>query len=456
MSVGVKEASAEYRLARQVDDCPKGYKRTEVGLIPEDWDILDIGSISTKVGSGKTPKGGSSVYVDHGRPLVRSQNIGWGRLLLEDIAFITEDVHETFLGSELQENDVLLNITGASIGRCSIANKEVAGGNVNQHVCIIRVDNRKVDARIICSLILSSDGQSQIDSFQAGGNREGLNFTQVKALKFALSRSKNEQTAIANALSDVDALSNSLERLITKKRAIKTAAMQKLLTGKKRLPPFDKTHTGYKQTELGEIPEDWKDVRFGDLGKTYGGLTGKTKSDFGNGNAKYIPFMNVMSSVKVDANWLERVVIKPGEQQHSVFKGDLLFNGSSETPEEVALCSIMLDEIPDLYLNSFCFGFRLRDAGSADGLFLAYWFRSSIGRKAMLYLAQGATRYNIAKKAFVDMRLFLPNFDEQVAISDLLSDMDKDIDVLQQRLTKTQQLKQGMMQELLTGKTRLV
>lgn len=217
------------------DHTHTGYKQTDLGEIPNDWEIRNIESIASKVGSGKTPKGGSTVYINHGRPLVRSQNVGWGKLLLDDVAYISEEVHETFLGSELREGDVLLNITGASIGRCATANNELVGGNVNQHVCIIRVDQKQVDSRIIASLILSTEGQNQIDSFQAGGNREGLNFTQVKALQFALPESKEEQTAITNVLSDMDTELEALEQRLNKTQQLKQGMMQELLTGRTRL-----------------------------------------------------------------------------------------------------------------------------------------------------------------------------------------------------------------------------
>lgn len=117
---------------------PKGYKQTEVGIIPKDWEVSDLGSITSKVGSGITPTGGSKVYQEYGRPFVRSQNIGWGTLLLDDLAFISDEIHLTFDDTEIIFNDVFLNITGASIGRSAIANKHLVGGNVNQHVCIIR------------------------------------------------------------------------------------------------------------------------------------------------------------------------------------------------------------------------------------------------------------------------------------------------------------------------------
>jgi type I restriction enzyme S subunit len=217
--------------------------------------------------------------------------------------------------------------------------------------------------------------------------------------------------------------------------------MQELLTGKKRLPGFS---------------GEWEMKKLGDLGKTFGGLTGKTKSDFGDGNGRFITFMNVMSNVVIESTTFEKVRIDPSENQNRVLKGDLLFNGSSETPEEVAMCSLLDTSIPNLYLNSFCFGFRLFREGELVGLYLAYLLRSPSGRELMSLLAQGSTRYNISKGEFLKTSLLLPSYREQIAIGEVLSDMDAEIEALETKLTKARQVKQGMMQELLTGKTRLV
>lgn len=213
----------------------KASKSSELGEIPEDWGVLSIDECSIKIGSGKTPTGGSSVYVDSGRPFVRSQNVGWGQLRLSDLSYITEEIHHTFSGSEIKIDDVLLNITGASIGRCALANQQIEKGNVNQHVCIIRLNSKKVKPYILQTLVNSEVGQNQIDSYQAGGNREGLNFSQVKNLKFSFSSIPKEQTAIANILLDMDEEIQALQQRLSKTRQIKQGMMQELLTGKIRL-----------------------------------------------------------------------------------------------------------------------------------------------------------------------------------------------------------------------------
>lgn len=212
---------------------------------------------------------------------------------------------------------------------------------------------------------------------------------------------------------------------------------------------------GYKQTTIGIIPEDWNVGLLGDLGKTYGGLSGKTNSDFGHGDALYIPFMNIMDNVAIDTNFFEKVVIAQGESQQRVQKGDLFFNGSSETPTEVGMCSILTSEIANLYLNSFCFGFRLDSLKKFNGLWLAYLFRSDFGRRLVYSLAQGATRYNLSKNNFLKLRIPLPKPKEQEAIATVLSDVDGLIESLEQLIVKKRDIKTATMQQLLTGKKRL-
>ena len=163
-----------------------------------------------------------------------------------------------------------------------------------------------------------------------------------------------------------------------------------------------------------------------------------------------------MNNPIIDIDYFDYVIINSDESQNQAMKGDLFFCGSSETPEEVGMCSVLLEDISNLYLNSFCFGFRLNKELKTDGLFLSYFFRSSVGRKLFFSLAQGATRYNLSKTNFIKIELPLPKPEEQTAIAQVLSDMDAEIEALQKKRDKYKAIKQGMMQELLTGKTRLI
>lgn len=198
-----------------------------------------------------------------------------------------------------------------------------------------------------------------------------------------------------------------------------------------------------------------RDIRtIGDIGNTYTGLSGKTKDDFGHGDALYITFLNVLNNPIIDSSIFEKVDVKKGEKQNQCKKGDLFFNTSSETPEEVGMCAYLADDVPDLYLNSFCFGFHIKDK-DIDGRYLSYYFRGKQGRKLMTMLAQGATRYNLSKENFMASEIELPMSNEQKRIATALYDIDTLIRNLDRTIEKKKNIRQGAMEQLLSGKKRL-
>ena len=196
----------------------------------EEWKKTKIGDITSKVGSGVTPRGGSAVYKTAGHLFIRSQNVGNGCFLLDDVAYIDETTHKRQINTELKEGDVLLNITGASIGRSAVVDSSVAGGNVNQHVCIIRLQNN-ISPNFICNYLLSYGGQKQIDSFQAGGNREGLNFEQIRSIKFSIP-SFEEQCKISTLLSLLDRRIATQNKIIEDLKKLKSAISKQIFTQK--------------------------------------------------------------------------------------------------------------------------------------------------------------------------------------------------------------------------------
>ena len=182
--------------------------------------------------------------------------------------------------------------------------------------------------------------------------------------------------------------------------------MQQLLTGRTRLRDYS---------------ANWVRTTLGDAGSTFGGLVGKVKDDFGVGSESYVTFTDVMANVRLVKPKAAHVRVRTGERQNQIARGDILFNGSSETPEEVALTAIVdFNPSAATYLNSFCFGYRIRDTTVIDPTYLAYLFRSHEGRKLVSALAQGATRYNIAKTKLMEARPLLPSVDEQRAVVDVL------------------------------------
>jgi len=171
-----------------------------IGEIPEHWEIVSLRHYYTKIGSGITPRGGSEVYTEDGILFIRSQNVHFNGLVLDDVAKISPDIHESMSNSKVHFNDVLLNITGASIGRCCLVNTHDEM-NVNQHVCIIRPKN-SLNPRFLNFLLQSDIGQNQIEYYITGGNREGLNFENIKNFKIPLA-SVSEQEQINKYLDNV-------------------------------------------------------------------------------------------------------------------------------------------------------------------------------------------------------------------------------------------------------------
>lgn len=390
---------------------PRGYKKTEAGVIPEEWEIKRIGDL-LEVHYGKDQR---SVKDENGTyPILGSGGqIGWSNEYLYD------------------KESVLIGRKG-TIDRPQHTEKPFWTIDTLFYTKIFG----NINPKYIYYLFKTINWRS----YNEATGVPSLNTTTVESIRVA-SPPFPEQLAIAEVLSDVDDLINSIESLIDKKQKIKQGAMQELLTGKRRLPGFS---------------GEWERKRLGDMGNTYSGLRGKTKKDFCGGNCPYIPFLNVIYNNIINVNSFQYVKVGSSESQNKALKGDLFFNTSSETPEEVGMCAVLLDNIENLYLNSFCFGYRLHKDSQSDPLFLTYLIRSDYGRKLFYSLAQGATRHNLSKNHFNNLEVLLPGMEEQQAIAQILSDMDYEIETLEEKLKKYRALKQGMMQELLTGRIRLL
>jgi type I restriction enzyme, S subunit len=418
-----------------------GYKQSEVGVIPEDWMACAITQLlenDTRITYGVVQPGTNDA---NGVLFIRGGDILGGRIQTSKLRRIPVSVANHYTRTRLQGGEIVISLVGYP-GETAVVPHWLAGANIARQVALVRVSgNSPIGRDYLATFLQAPPGQRALLREAIGSAQQVINLREINRVTVSAPPTRAEQEAIAGALSDVDALIESLEQLVAKKRQIKHGAMQQLLTSQKRLPGF----TG-----------KWKTGRLGHLGATYGGLTGKAKADFGNGAARYITFMNIMTNVVIDCTAFELVDVSPIESQNRARKGDLFFNGSSETPEEVAMCAVLTEDTDDLYLNSFCFGFRFHGGIETNGLFLAYYIRSKVGRRLMKSLAQGSTRYNLSKVALLNSSLELPTLQEQNAIAAVLSDMDAEIAALEAKLAKARQVKQGMMQELLTGRIRLI
>ncbi|MCX8982784.1 restriction endonuclease subunit S [Citrobacter portucalensis] len=372
------------------------------------WDIATVGSKATKVGSGITPKGGDKNYKKSGRPFIRSQNIGWGHLILDDVAFIDDDTHSTFSSTEIKANDVLLNITGASIGRSAVADSDIQGGNVNQHVCIIRTKKSELKPYFLNQYLLSSDGQKQIDSFQAGGNRQGLNFAQIRSFSFLLPSVK-EQQKIADCLSSLDSMISLQTQKIDALQQYKKGLTQKLFPAEGEMVP---------------------ELRFGGF------------RDSANWDKKALNKLLTIGSGKDYKHLSTGNIPVYGSGGYMLSVNDYLYDG-----ESVCIGRKGTIDKPIFLTGKFW---------TVDTLFYTHSF-IKCSPKFIFYQFQKINwkNYNeaggipsLSKTTIGKIEIPIPSFVEQQKIADCLSSLDRFITHETQKLTALKTHKTGLMQQL--------
>jgi len=392
-----------------------GYKQTEVGVIPEEWCVGEIGDLNPFITSGS--RGWADYYSDMGSPFVRITNMSRESIYLDladlKLVKLPSDVREG-TRTHLRNGDVLISIT-ADIGIVGYVEASVPKpAYINQHIALVRFDSTKANARFVSYFLAAENSQKLFRQLTDVGAKTGMNLATIRKIRLA-QPSLTEQRAIAGALSDVDALIGALEKLIAKKRDLKQAAMQQLLTGKKRLPGFH---------------GDWEVKRLGDL---------------------------------LVYERPDRYVVQGAEYSHDADMPVLTANKSfvlGYTHESFGI----FEDLPVILFDDFTtdskyvdFPFKVKSSAikilkkRRDEVDLRYVFE----RIQLIQFHVGDhKRYYISE--YQHIRLPIPKHDEQIAIATVLSDMDAEITALTQRLVKTRALKQGMMQELLTGRTRLV
>jgi type I restriction enzyme S subunit len=244
-----------------------------------------------------------------------------------------------------------------------------------------------------------------------------------------------EQMKIANFLFATD---KKLEQFKQKQQLLqnyKNGIMQQMFSQKIR----------FKNDDC-DLP-DWENKKLGDIGKTFNGLTGKTKIDFGKGKP-YIQYKQIFDNSKINTSNFGLVNITDNDKQNRANYGDVFFTTSSETPEEVGYSSVLLDDIKGLYLNSFCFGYRVNSLEELNPNFLQYLFRDNSFRKPVRKLAQGSTRYNISKIQTMKISVNIPEIKEQAKIANFLSVLDKKINLLIQQTDISKDFKKSLLQKM--------
>lgn len=246
---------------------------------------------------------------------------------------------------------------------------------------------------------------------------------------------EEEQAKIANFLSEIDNLIASAEHEVESTKQLKKAMLQKM---------FPKNGEKVPEIRFPEFTDAWEQRKLGDMGTTFTGLSGKTKDDFGHGDARFVTYMNVFTNPVSDPDRVEAVEID--KSQNAVQYGDVFFTTSSETPEEVGMSSVWLENTDNIYLNSFCFGYRPTE--KIDPHYIAYMLRSEAVRKKIIYLAQGISRYNISKNGVMQIEVPVPNINEQRLVGEYFSNLDSLITLHQRKLDAYKKFKKAMMQKM--------
>ncbi|KFE05369.1 type I restriction modification DNA specificity domain protein [Vibrio cholerae] len=443
---GIAEVSPNYLAEMASNAIALEYKQTEVGMIPEDWEVKSIGEISS-VFSGGTPNRKIPEYWDGDIPWVTTTLID-GAEISTAKEFITQRGLENSSTKWCKAGTILLAMYGQGKTRGKAAILSI-DATINQACAAIEL--KDVNSSHYVLHILNSMYE-EIRELSNSGGQENLSGGIIKSIQIPVPP-KSEQTAIANALSDVDALIGELEKLIAKKQAIKTATMQQLLTGRTRLPQFalreDGTKKSTKPSELGEIPEDWEVMRLGHLAKFFKG-SGLPKSELSeSGKIKCIHYGQLFTTYgpKID-----RVISRTKNLGIVTSQeNDVLMPTSDVTPNGLATASCITET--GVTLGGDILIIR-SDKQRLNGVFFSYLV--NVLRDQVMQLVTGSTVYHLYGSDMAKFEFAFPPKEEQTAIATILSDMDAEIHSLEQRLGKTRHIKQGMMQELLTGKTRLI
>lgn len=389
----------------------------------DEWKISKVGEITSKVGSGKTPKGGNSVYVSDGIMFIRSQNVLNGKLSLDDVVYISEEENDRMKSTQIKANDVLINITGASIGRCCKVTADFKNGNLNQHVCIIRPN--KDNSEFIMNYMISDKIQKQIFSFQAGGNREGLNFEQIKGMTIGMP-SIQEQERIANFLTKVDRIIEKQDEKVKKLEKFKKGMMQKIFSQEIRF-----------KDENGEEYPEWEEARLNNVLS----IPEKIKTEIIEKD-KLLTVKLHMQGIKVNKNVdtlnIGATVYYKRKAGQFIYGKQNFFNGAFGIVPEELDGYLSSGDIPALNIN--------RDRIIPEYL-INYIGRTEFYKKTE-NLSSGTGSKRIHEKTLLEIVINIPCVAEQERIANFLSNIDLVIDKENKKLEELKRWKKGLLQQM--------
>ena len=412
----------------------EGYKQTEVGVIPEDWEVNELNKYAELLSSKRIFE---DDYVSVGIPFWRGSEVSAlakGKPISKEY-FISTEKYETLKRSfgAPTKGDILVTAVG-TLGNIYLVPNNAPfyfkDGNLIWLRNIKHIDHRYLKIQLLAN-------KQQILDGAIGSSQKALTIVALKTLRIPLPPTKAEQEAIAEALSDTDAWIESLEQLIAKKRRIKAGSMQTLLTGKQRLPGF-----------VGE----WEVKTLGDLGTWLKG-SGVRKDESKSGTLPCVRYGEIYTLhqdyIRKFHSSISREVASTATQIRS---GDILFAGSGETKEDIGKCIAYTDDV-EAYAGGDIVILRTKGVSPK---FLGFYLNTPDVSRQKSSKGQGDAVVHISATALSGISIKIPKSAEQTATAAILSDMDSELDALEAKLSKARQIKQGMMQELLTGKTRLI
>ena len=431
---------------------PEGYKQTEVGVIPKDWEVSNIKNISlspTQNGLFYEPqRKGKGVPLINVSDMYKSAPINVSLLELFDATPNEMSIFKVNSGDLFFTRS---SIVPSGIAFCNIFESKRNDVVFDSHLIRVQPNKNLIDSRYLYLNCISQHARTALISEAKTATMTTIDQAAINRCPVLIPPRK-EQTAIATALSDVDNLIHSLEKLITKKEAIKTATMQQLLSGKTRLPEFairdDGIAKGFKQTELGWIPEDWYICSLSDICDVRDGTHASPK--YKDNGVPLVTSKNIVNDI-LD---LSNISFISDEDAYEINKrskvdyGDIIMSMIGTVGS-----AVLIDREPKFCIKNVALFKPKIDIGQ----YLIQLIHSSIFQKYLYDGIDGGIQKFVSLATLRGLNVVIPrDIKEQTAIATILSDMDNEIQALQKRLDKTRDIKQGMMQQLLTGKVRLV
>lgn len=424
----------------------RGYKKTEVGIVPEDWNVTRLGTLA----NFRTGPFGSALhksdYVYGGVPVINPMQIVDGKIVHTPRMAICEAAAQNLSEFRLLEGDIVIGRRG-EMGRCAVVQLDQSGWLCGTGSMIVR-PKESLEARFAQRLLSSSPVIAAIEATSVGTTMSNLNQSTLSNLKIPIPPTYVEQQAIAEALNDADALIESMEQLVTKKHQLKQGMMQELLTGRRRLQGFS---------------EKWECISMGEIFSLSGGFAA-SRDQLSTDGYCYLHYGDIHMSdrtlIRVTDEFqnIPKLNISLRELNSSVLleDGDAVFVDASE--DEAGVCKYVVVSNPDKV--PFISGLHTIVAKSKvnflDNGYKKYCFQASSVKEQFRFYAVGTKVLGVSKSNIAKVTIQVPSLDEQAAIASVLTSMDDEVYNLKIQLQKTRQLKQGMMQELLSGRVRLV